>query len=331
MNQVARNKESLDFSILEVAKRALEQEVMGLEALKEALSKDNIFEKVIETFLEIPGRIVVTGMGKSGHIGRKIASTFASTGTPSCFVHPAEASHGDLGMVTSKDCVVALSNSGKTRELADILEYAHRLAIPLIAITQNKKSMLAQYATYVLEIPNMPEACPHGLAPTTSTTMMLALGDALAISLLERREFSSHDFKNLHPGGELGRILLKVQDLMHSGEALPLVVLGTSVKEAIEEMSLKKFGCVGIIDAKGILVGIITDGDLRRHIGPALLDKKVEEIMTSSPQVLSPVQLAADALARMQQKAITALFVVDETQKAIGILNIHDCLRTQLI
>lgn len=318
-------------SVLEVAQKALRQEIEGLEALREALEKDDVFEKVVSCFLGISGRIIVTGMGKSGHVGHKIASTLASTGTPSFFVHPAEASHGDLGMITSQDAILALSNSGKTKELSDILEYAHRLSVPLIAMTQDKNSLLAQYATYVLCIPGVPEACPNGLAPTTSTTMMMALGDALSITLLKRREFSSRDFKNLHPGGELGRKLLRVQDLMHSGKAQPLIRIGSSVKEAIAEISQKGFGCVGIIDSESVLIGIITDGDLRRHIGSSFLEKKVEDIMTKNPQTLSLSQLAADALARMQKKAITALFVVDEKQQAVGILNIHDCLRTQLI
>jgi arabinose-5-phosphate isomerase len=312
-----------------VGHTTLAQEQEGLRILSQSL--DATFSKALDIIQHVKGRVIVSGMGKSGHVARKIAATFASTGTPSFFVHPAEASHGDLGMITPNDCVIALSNSGKTRELVDILEFTVRVGIPLIAITQNEESTLAQSANLTLLIPRVREACPNGLAPTTSTTMMMALGDALAVSLLTRRGFSSTDFRLFHPGGELGRKLLKVQDLMHHGETLPLVASGTLMKQVLHVISEKKFGCVGVIDENDQLMGIVTDGDIRRHICSEFLDLPVENVMTPDPQTLDPEALAVEALARMQDKAITAIFVLDTNKKPLGILNIHDCLRAGLI
>jgi arabinose-5-phosphate isomerase len=270
------------------------------------------------------GRIIVTGMGKSGHIGRKIAATLASTGAPAFFVHPGEASHGDLGMITRDDVVLALSNSGETHELLDILAYTRRFQIPLVAITRQDASTLGESADVVLPLPNTAEACPNGLAPTTSTTLALALGDALAVALLERRNFSAHDFKTFHPGGALGRKVQRVADLMHSGEAVPLVGPDTSLRAAILEMTSKRFGCTGVVDAEGRLLGIVTDGDLRRHIEN--IDRPVADLMTRNPVTIRPQALAAEAVAILNGKAITSLFVL-ENQKPVGLIHIHDCLR----
>jgi len=271
--------------------------------------------------------VVVTGMGKSGHVGRKIAATLASTGTPAQFVHPAEASHGDLGMIGVDDAILALSNSGETGELSAIIAYSRRFKIPLIAITGQRQSTLAAAADAVLHLPPAAEACPMGLAPTTSTTMMLALGDAIAIALLERKGFSSADFQLLHPGGSLGRRLLKVGDIMHAGEAVPLVAPEAAMSEAILVMSEKSFGCVGVCAADGRLVGVITDGDLRRHMNEGLLGRRVAEVMHPEPKTIAAGALAAEALGAMNRQAITALFVVDEAQRPIGFLHMHDCLR----
>src|SRR5579875_2717799 len=266
-----------------------------------------------------------------GHIARKIAATLASSGTPALFVHPAEASHGDLGMVTREDAVLALSNSGETNELADLVAYTRRFAIPLIAVTGRAQSSLAEAADIALILPSAPEACPLGLAPTTSTTLMLALGDALAIALLERKGFSAEEFQVLHPGGNIGRRLLRVSDIMHTGDEIPLTSPEASMSEAILVMTRKHFGCVGVLDGAGRLIGIITDGDLRRHMGAELLDKRAAEVMTRGPQTIRPRALAAEALGLMNSRGIdnrgiTSLFVVEEG-RPIGILHIHDCLR----
>lgn len=274
-------------------------------------------------------RIAVTGLGKSGLIARKIAATFASTGTPSLFVHPAEASHGDLGMVVVGDAVLALSNSGETAELADLIEHARRFGLPLLAVTMRGSSTLALAADLVLELPQATEACPLGLAPTTSTTMQLALGDALAVALLLRRGFDASDFRRFHPGGRLGARLRRVRQLMHDGDALPLASPATPMHEALLTMTQKRFGCLGILDAAGRLAGIVTDGDLRRHMAPDLLARTVGEIMTRAPRTIGPDALAADALRIMNETRhpITALFVVDAAQAPIGILHVHDLLR----
>ena len=317
-------KDALD-NTLAVARRVLQTEIAGLTALAHEL--DGSFSRAVDLLVAAKGRVTVTGMGKSGHIARKIAATLASTGTPAQFVHPAEASHGDLGMIAPSDAVLALSNSGETTELDAILAYTRRLRIPLVAMTRRDGSALAEAADITLVLPASDEACPMGLAPTTSTTMMLALGDALAIAMMERKGFVIADFQRLHPGGDLGRQLLTVTDIMHAGTAMPLVALGTAMADAIIEISAKSFGCVGVIDDAGHLVGIVTDGDLRRHMGDALLRASVDGVMNRQPKTVRQHALAAEALGRMNQHAITSLFAVDGDGKPVGIVHIHDCLR----
>jgi arabinose-5-phosphate isomerase len=280
----------------------------------------------LDLLMAAKGRVIVTGMGKSGHIARKIAATMASTGTPAQFVHPAEASHGDMGMITAADAVIALSNSGETAELADLITYSRRWRIPLIAITSRRDSALGTAADVTLALPPVGEAGALGLAPTTSTTMMLALGDALAVGLLERKGFSAADFHQLHPGGKLGQQLLHVADLMHVGAELPLVAVTAPMSQALIEMSAKTFGCVGAIDAAGDLVGIVTDGDLRRHMGADLLAQPVADVMTRGPLTIGGQALAAEALRIMNERSITSLFVV-EGKRPAGIIRLHDCLR----
>ena len=310
---------------IEVARRVLRTEIAGLQALIEEL--DGNFGAAVRLLTDVEDRVIVTGMGKSGHIARKLAATFASTGTPALFVHPAEASHGDLGMVAPRDVVVALSNSGDTSELADIVAHTRRFRIPLIAITSGGKSVLAEAADVTLLLPSVPEACPMGLAPTTSTTMMLALGDALALALLERKGFSDADYHDLHPGGQLGRKLLQVADLMHKGKDVPLVGANAPMREAILVMTAKSFGCVGVTDKRGRLQGIVTDGDLRRHMGDDLLRAAVEKVMSSHPKTIRPHALAIEALGQMNAHSITSLFAVDAERRPLGILHVHDCLR----
>jgi arabinose-5-phosphate isomerase len=317
-------KDAID-TTLAVARRVLKTEIAGLSALADELN--GRFTAAVDLLSTATGRVTVTGMGKSGHIARKIAATFASTGTPAQFVHPAEAGHGDLGMIAPGDAVLALSNSGETAELAAILGYTRRLRIPLVAMTRRDGSVLVEAADVALILPASDEACPMGLAPTTSTTMMLALGDALAIALLERNGFAIADFQRLHPGGDLGRQLLTVRDIMHAGTAMPLVALGTAMADAILEMSAKSFGCVGVADASGRLVGIVTDGDLRRHMGDDLLRTSVDRVMSRQPKTIRAQALAAEALGRMNQESITSLFAVDAERHPLGILHIHDCLR----
>ncbi len=320
---------------LSSARRVLTTESRSLTALADAL--DARFVAAVATLDTVTGRIVVTGMGKSGHVARKIAATLASTGSPAQFVHPGEASHGDLGMITRADAVVALSNSGSTSELDAIVTYSRRHAIPLIGITGRAVSPLAEQADVALILPSAPEACPMGLAPTTSTTMMLGLGDALAIALLERRGFSAQDFQVLHPGGSLGQKLLRVADLMHGDEELPLCRPETPMAEAILIMTNKRFGCVGVTDPQGELVGIITDGDLRRHMAQGLLGHSAATVMTEGPKkVIRPQALAAEAVGLMNadEPRVTSLFVVEEGQgggrRPVGIIHIHDCLRAGL-
>lgn len=309
---------------LAVARRVLETEAEGILQLSAAL--DRRFVAVADALARVTGRVVVTGMGKSGYVARKIAATLASTGTPAMFVHPGEASHGDLGMITPQDGVLALSNSGETSELADLVAYTRRFAIPLVAILGDEKSTMVEAADLALILPRAPEACSMGLAPTTSTTMMLALGDALAVALLERRGFTVEDFHALHPGGKLGRRLIKVADIMHVGEEVPLVAPETPMAEALIVMTGKRFGCVGIVDEDHRLTGIITDGDLRRHMNERLLSQKAGDVMTPSPKTIRESALAAEALCLMNANAITSLFVVEEGRPS-GILHIHDCLR----
>ena len=309
---------------LEAARRVLTLEAEGLRALASGL--DGGFARAVETLHGVTGRVVVSGMGKSGHVARKLAATLASTGTPAHFVHPAEASHGDLGMIMRGDAIVCLSNSGETNELSDLVAHAKRFDIPLIGIVGRAPSTLADAADVTLLLPTVPEACPMGLAPTTSTTMMLGLGDALAVALLERRGFTPEDFQVLHPGGKLGRTLIKVRDIMHKGDQLPLVATGTKMREALLVITARSFGCVGVTGPDGRLLGIVTDGDLRRHINGNLLDATVDEVMTRTPQTIRAEALGVEAVAKMNARNITSLFVV-ESGKPVGILHIHDCLR----
>jgi arabinose-5-phosphate isomerase len=310
---------------LAVARRVIRAEIAGLEALISAL--DAAFSAAVDLCAVVRGRIIVTGVGKSGHVARKLTATLASTGTPAQFVHAGDASHGDLGMISGGDAILALSNSGETTELADIIAYSRRFGIPLIAMTSGVQSALADAADVILLLPPSPEACPMGLAPTTSTTAMLALGDALAVALLERRGFSAADFRVYHPGGNLGRRLLRVGDIMHVGDMVPLVPVHTRMSEAILVMTAKSFGCVGVCDGEGRLVGIVTDGDLRRHMDDALLSRAVQEIMHVSPRTVGAQALAAEALGLMNRTAITSLFVIEEGGRPIGFLHMHDCLR----
>ena len=313
---------------IESALRTLDAEGSGIDALAASL-RDGLggtFAAAIDLIRAAHGRVIVTGMGKSGHVGHKIASTFASTGTPALFVHPAEASHGDLGMITKSDVILALSWSGETAELKNLTDYSRRHNIGLIAMTANADSTLAKAADVVLALPQAGEACPHNLAPTTSALMQLALGDALAIALLESHGFTALDFGMLHPGGKLGALLKQVRDLMHSGAAVPLTPLGTAMSDAILEMSTKGFGCVGIVDARGLLVGIITDGDLRRHMRNNLLDARVDDVMTRQPKTVRPDQLISETLDILNSLKVTALFAV-EAGKPVGIIHVHDLLR----
>ncbi len=310
---------------LAAARRVFEIEARGLEAA--ASNLDQRFVRALDALAGIPGRVVVSGMGKSGHVAHKIAATLASTGTPAFFVHPGEASHGDLGMITRDDAVLAISNSGDTAELADIIAHSRRFAIPLVAITAHQDSALAEAADVVLVLPDSDEACPMGLAPTTSTTVTLALGDALAIALLERRAFTADEFQLLHPGGQLGRKLLKVADIMHAGDAMPMVAPGEIMADVLVTITAKRFGCAGVADPQGRLLGIITDGDLRRHITPDLLALTAGDIMTKNPVTVPPQSLVAEALAIMDEKAITSIFVMEDS-KPLGIVHIHDILRS---
>lgn len=313
---------------VEAAVRTLEIEGDGLTALRGLLSGPlgALFANAVAILTAAKGRVIVTGIGKSGHVGQKIAATFASTGTPSFFVHPSEASHGDLGMVTRDDVVLALSWSGETVELKNIITYSRRFSVPLIAITSGSQSALGKSADVCLELPRAKEACPHGLAPTTSTTMQLALGDCLAIALLEAKGFTAHDFKVFHPGGSLGAQLKFVADLMHKGDLVPLAGANEPMSSALLTMTQKAFGCLGIVDAQGKLAGVITDGDLRRHMGPDLPNARTADIMTKRPKTIAPDMLASAALDMLNKSRITALFVVDKG-KPVGIVHVHDLLR----
>jgi len=308
--------------------RTLETESDGLAALAAAMA-DGLgapFTAAVETIRAARGRVIVTGMGKSGHVARKIAATLASTGTPAFFVHAADASHGDLGMITSDDVMLALSWSGETEELKDLINYSRRFRIALIAVTVNLESTLGKAADIVLVLPSAREACPHNLAPTTSSLMQLALGDALAIALLESRGFTAVDFGVFHPRGQLGAALKFIRDVMHPGDAVPLIARGVPMSEAIVEMSAKGFGCVAVIEATGKLAGVITDGDLRRHMRADLLQAMVDDVMTASPKTVRSDQLASEALQILNASKITALIVV-EMDRPIGIVHFHDLLR----
>ena len=319
--------DAIEHADLAAARRVVSQESRALARLSEALT--GRFVDATKIFAATQGRIVVSGMGKSGHIANKIASTFASTGAPALFVHPAEASHGDLGMITDADTLLMLSNSGETPELADLLNYAKRFRIPLVAIVGKAPSTLANAVTVALVLPDEPEAGTLGLAPTTSTIMMLALGDALAVALLERKGLTAADFKLYHPGGKLGRRLVWVADIMHAGDSLPLVPADTAMAEALIVMTAKRLGCVGAIDGEGALVGIVTDGDLRRYMDAGLLQRPVSEIMTVDPVTIHSGALGAEAVHLMNRCQITNIFVVEE-KRPVGVVHIHDCLRVGL-
>jgi arabinose-5-phosphate isomerase len=308
------------------AKETINKEIEALRVMESKL--DDTLSKALDLMENCNGRVIVTGMGKSGHIARKIAATLASTGTPSFFIHPGEASHGDLGMITNKDVVIAISNGGESKELSDILNYCKRYAIPLVAMTKNPDSSLGKSADLLLALPNIGEACPLGLAPTSSTTATLVMGDILAVTLMERRGFSANDYKQRHPGGKLGAILCKVSDLMHTGNEMPIVKDSAIMQEALIEMSSKMLGCVGVVNDDGELIGMITDGDLRRKLSPELITEKVTAIMSRNPKTISPDVLAAEAVYTMNNtgNGITNLFAVKD-KKPLGVIHIHDCLR----
>ena len=316
-----------DQRLLDAARATIAREVEGLEAVSNALN--GVFLSLVEKIYALKGRVIISGMGKSGHIGKKIAATLASTGTPSFFVHPSEASHGDLGMITTDDLVICLSNSGETHELRDIIAYTTRFGIPLVGIVRRESSVLADAATIAIVLPAVPEASPTG-APTTSTTMMLAYGDELAVALLEKRGFTKQDFGVYHPGGKLGSQFIRVADLMHAGEELPLVKESEPMRRVLLTMTAKRFGVAGVVAADGTLAGLITDGDLRRHMEDGLMDKTAVEVMTKKPVTITPSMLASEALGIMNGKAITCLFALEEG-KPTGILHIHDCLRAGIL
>ena len=321
---------------LAAARRVLDHAINALGAMGEGLNGD--FSRAIDVILAVQGRVIVSGMGKSGHVARKIAATLASTGTPAHFIHPAEASHGDLGMVTRNDALLMLSYGGETAELADLLTYAKRFGVPIIGIAGNASSTLLQAADVALILPKAQEACPMGLAPTTSTTMMLALGDALAVALMERRGFTADQYRDFHPGGSLGKKLIRVADIMHKGKELPLVAPDTPISEVIMTMTDGRYGFAGhagVVDKKGALVGIITDGDLRRHMERDLLERRARDVMTENPKTVPPDMLAAEALNFMNtsKPKVTHVFVIDsgaEIARPVGFLSVHDCLRAGL-
>lgn len=315
---------------LKTARRVILQEADALVALSDGL--DDSFAKAVRLLMAAKGRVIVSGMGKSGHIARKIASTLASIGTPAFFVHPAEASHGDLGMMTKDDVVIVLSNSGETPELANLVAFTRRFRIPLIGVAAQPDSTLLAQSDVAIVLPQRGEACGTGIVPTVSTTMMLALGDALAIALMEVRQFTPDNFRDFHPGGNLGARLSRVCDLMHRDAAIPLVPLATPMSDTLLIISQKGFGVVGVTDADGHLTGIVTDGDLRRHMA-GLLERTAGEVMTPNPRTIGPDVLAEEAVAVMNERKITCLFVVDPagSRQVAGILHIHDCLRAGVV
>ncbi|AGI74634.1 arabinose5-phosphate isomerase KdsD [Octadecabacter arcticus 238] len=314
----------------DTARRVIRAEADALMALADAI--DGSLADAVELILNAKGRIIISGIGKSGHIARKIAATLASTGTPAHFVHPAEASHGDLGMVTRGDVVLAISNSGEAPELANLIAYTQRFAIPLIGVTSRAESSLASQSDIVLLMPKLPEACGTGVVPTTSTTMTLALGDALCVAIMEHRAFTPDNFRDFHPGGKLGAQLSRVGDLMHKDDAIPLVGEKTPMSDTLLTISQKGFGVVGVLDNNGYLAGIVTDGDLRRNMA-GLLDLTAGEVMTRAPGTIGPASLAEEAVNVMNERKITCLFVVDPngSRKVVGILHIHDCLRAGIV
>lgn len=326
MSNLQASNDSFKYDDLKYAVETIDREIETLEILKNNL--DGNLSKALDLLQNTKGRVIVTGMGKSGHIARKMAATFASTGTVSFFVHPAEASHGDLGMISDDDVIIAISYSGESKELSDILIYAKRHNIPLIAITRNPQSALGKNSSLVLKLPDNGEACPLGLAPTSSTTATIVLGDVLAVDLMERRGFSATDFRQRHPGGKLGAILCKVSDIMHKGDDIPLLKEDAIMQDALLVMSEKMLGCVGIVDDNGRLSGIITDGDLRRWMSPSIITEKVSTVMTKNPKVIGPDALIVDAVNMMNNtgRGITNLFVVQDG-KPVGVIHIHDCLK----
>ncbi|WP_017931413.1 KpsF/GutQ family sugar-phosphate isomerase [Robiginitomaculum antarcticum] len=315
-------------TIIAAGRRVLDIEIEAMAQLRDALGED--FAKAVAHLKASKGRVILAGVGKSGHVARKISATLASTGTPSLYVHPTEASHGDMGMITPDDTVIALSRSGETQELADMIGYCARFNVPLMAITAQPHSTLAKAAKFPLIIPDAPEACAETRAPTTSTTLQIAMGDALSVALLEAKGFTAKDFKAFHPGGALGASLATVADLMHTGDAVPLVDAATPMSEALITMSEKGFGCVGVLNGDEFC-GIITDGDLRRHMDGNLTTKTARTIMTASPKTAQAGDLAGDALRRMtaEPPKVMQLFVLDGA-RAVGILHLHDCLRAGL-
>lgn len=319
---------ALSTSYLATAQRVIAEEAAALGKLASTLGDS--FAKTVDLILKADGRVIVSGIGKSGHIAHKIAATLASTGTPAHFVHPAEASHGDLGMVRTGDIVLAISNSGEAPELANIIAYTRRFRISLIGLSSASDSSLIAQSDIALMIPQTGEACGHGVVPTNSTTMTLALGDALAIALMEARSFTPENFRDFHPGGKLGARLAKVRDLMHAGDAIPLVSAETPMRDAVQTISRKGLGVVGVIDGKGQLAGIITDGDLRRKLD-GLLDKSAGQIMTADPKTVRPDALAEEAVALMNERNITCLFVVDDSGNVSGVIKILDCMRAGLV
>jgi arabinose-5-phosphate isomerase len=326
LTPVTRDSAAAD---LAAARRVLTTASAALTSLADGLNGD--FTRAIGLMLAAKGRIIVSGMGKSGHVARKIAATLSSTGTPAYFVHPAEASHGDMGAITRQDALLLLSKGGETAELSDLLTYAKRFHIPLIAIACNGDSTLAKAADVALLLPDAPESCAIGMAPTTSTTMMMALGDALAVALMERKGFSTDRYRDFHPGGSLGRALVRVSDLMHGGEEIPLAGENAQMRDVLLIIASGRLGCAGIVDAAGGLIGIVTDGDVRRHWEKGLENRKAREVMTRGPQIANPDQLAAEALALMTEKKITQLFVLPPGDaRPVGVLHIHDCLRAGL-
>jgi arabinose-5-phosphate isomerase len=314
---------------LNICLSVLQQEQLGIQQMIEALKRDiqlaQTVENVVQLLLNTKGRIIVSGMGKSGHIGRKIASTFSSTGQPALFIHPSEASHGDLGMITKDDVIFLLSNSGETQELHDLMHYAVRSHTPMIALSSNAESTINKLSTFSLYIPEVKEACPMGLAPTTSTTVMIALGDALAITLLSFRGFTNKDFYQFHPGGKLGQQLQRVCQIMHT-KNLPFVKDETMMDEALIEITKGGFGCVGVLDAADNFIGVITDGDLRRHMDKDFLSKTAQNVMTRNPKTVQEDMLAVEALNYMEEFSITSLFVLNG-EKPVGLVHVHDFLR----
>ena len=314
---------------IRAGQRVIETEIQGLTALKDAIGND--FAAIVAKIVTLKGRLICAGVGKSGHVARKIAATLASTGTPAMFIHPTEASHGDMGMIGPDDGVLALSKSGEVSEMGDLIAFTKRFSIPLIAMTANAESALGRAGDYLMLLPPAQEACGETRAPTTSTTMQIAYGDALAVALLEQRGFTAQDFRVYHPGGKLGAMLKSVGDLMHKGDDLPLVDLNTPMMEALLMMTAKRFGATGVVDSQGKLTGIITDGDIRRRAGGDFSGLKAADLMTSTPMTISPDALAGAALAALNDKGRTVIFAIDSAQRPVGILHVHDLLRAGVV